>query len=653
MDRNSIIGLILIAAIVIGFSILNQPSQEQLAEQQRVRDSLHLLELQRVAALEAQQTAANVIQDDSFSDFFNINQETAETPPPPALYEDEYTEQPADYTAVTAPVEETVILENDLIRLTLSTRGGGIKSVQLKEHLRYNGEPLYLFETEGESRFNLDLFNRNSVRLSTENQFFTPIIIEEGKSVVMRLQSADDQFIDFVYTLPPNEYMVDFDIRVVGMRTGLHPESLSSFRLNWEQKVRQQEKGRVFENRFTRLHYKFDRQDVRRLSERRDESVELTDPVRWFAFKSQFFTSVIIGERPFSTTILTSNLLQDDNYIKKFKAEIWAPPTISADEDLVSASFNLYFGPVHFNTLRDISVGYYEQLNLQELVFLGHRWISWINRWFVIPVFNYFLSLGLNMGLIILILTLMVKILVSPLTYKSFISSAKMRVLRPQVQEIEKKYPGQDREMVMKRQQATMELYNRVGANPMKGCLPMLIQMPVLIALFFFFPSAIELRQQSFLWADDLSSFDDLISWDAYIPLISRFLGNHISLFCLMMTVTNALYMRHTMAATGGGQQAMPGMKYMPYFMSVFMFFILNSFPAGLNFYYFLSTLTTVLLMFIFKKVVDEKKILAQLEANKNKPKKKSGFMARLAEAQKLQEQQARERAKAAAKKRK
>ena len=225
-----------------------------------------------------------------------------------------------------------------------------------------------------------------------------------------------------------------------------------------------------------------------------------------------------------------------------------------------------------------------------------------------------------------------------------------MRVLRPQIKALEEKYPGQDREMMMKRQQATMELYNKVGVSPMSGCLPQLIQMPVLLALFFFFPSAIELRGESFLWAEDLSTFDSIISWEGNIPFISRFLGNHISLFCLLMTIVNVVYTRHTMAAADTGQQSMAGMKHMPIFMSVFMFFFLNSYPAGLNYYYFLSTLITILITFSFKKFVDEEKLLAELEANKKKPRKQSGFMARLAEAQKMQEKQARERAKATAK---
>jgi YidC/Oxa1 family membrane protein insertase len=524
--------------------------------------------------------------------------------------------------------------------------------VQLKEYLRYTGDSLYLYEGD-EARFNLDLFNRNSVRLSTEGEIFTPIVSADGRSVTMRLQSAAEQYIDFIYTLPADEYMMDFDIRLVGMRNGLHPESLTNFKMNWEQKIRQQEKGRTFENRYTRIHYKFDRQDVQKLSETKNDRKELSDPLKWFAFKDQYFSAVVIGKQPFSNTILTSKVLNESEYTKDYKAEVWVPGVVSAESDLITAGFNYYFGPVHYNTLKayDKEVSDSTQkLELQEIVYLGYKWLSWVNKFFAIPVFNYFLSLNWGMGLIILILTLMVKIVISPLTYKSYISSAKMRVLRPQIQEFEKKYPGKDKDMMMKRQQATMELYNKVGVSPMSGCLPMVIQMPVLLALFFFFPSAIELRQQGFLWADDLSTYDSLISWSGNIPIITKYLGNHISLFCLLMTGVNVIYTKYNMTSMDTGQQTMPGMKHMPIFMSIFMFFFLNSYPAGLNYYYFLSTLYTIVITLMMKQFINEDKILLQLEKNKKKPKKKSGFMARLADAQKLQEKQAREKAKENAK---
>lgn len=654
MDKNTIIGLLLITAIIVAFTIYNRPSKEQIAEQKRLRDSIALVEAQQaeIATELGSKQASTSLSDDSvlgqgssLSDFFR-----AGTP-----YNEAINDSTSEVTILAnEPVnEEIIVLENDKIRLLLNTKGGKIQSVQLKEYLHYKGDSLYLFENDQESRFNLELFNRNSLRISTENEYFTPIKSADGKTVIMRLQNSSEQYIDLVYTLPEDEYMLDFDIRISGMRNGLHPESLANFKLNWEQKVRQQEKGRAFENRYSRIHYKYDKQDDSKLSESKNDQKELPDPIKWFAFKDQYFSAIVIADKPFNNTILTSQLLNDSEYIKNYKAEVWAPVEISTESDLISAGFKYYFGPVHYNTLKSYDDGVSsnsDKLELEEIVSLGYKWLSWVNKWFVIPVFNYFLTLNWGMGLIILILTIMVKIIISPLTYKSYISSAKMRVLRPQIQEIEKKYPGQEQDMMMKRQQATMELYSKAGVSPMSGCLPMLIQMPVLLALFFFFPSAIELRQQSFLWADDLSTFDSLISWSGNIPIITRFLGNHISIFCLLMTITNVIYTKYNMASMDTGQQTMPGMKNMPLFMSVFMFFFLNSYPSGLNYYYFLSTLITIVITLIMKKVIDEEKILAQLEENKKKPRKKSGFMARLQEAQKLQEKQAREQAKQNAK---
>jgi YidC/Oxa1 family membrane protein insertase len=661
MDKNTITGLLLITAIIIVFTIYNRPSQEQIAEQQRLRDSIELIESQRLESstkLDLQHDSAiqnenSVINKGSnVSDFFSAGSPyvdlAADSISSASGLNDDSILSPSIVTAK----EEIVVLENEKIRLKLNTLGGKIQSVQLKEYLRYTGDSLHLFASDEEARFNLELFNRNSIRISTENELFTPILSADGKSVIMRLQHSPHQYIDLVYSLNEDDYMLDFDIRIIGMRNGLHPESLSNFRLNWEQKIRQQEKGRAFENRYSRIHYKYDRLDDQKLSESKNDQKELSEPIKWFAFKDQYFSAIVISDKPFSNTILSSELLNDSAYIKDYKAEVWAPVEISTESDLISAGFNYYFGPVHYNTLKsyDDGVNNSDKLELEEIVSLGYKWLSWVNKWFVIPVFNFFLSLDWSMGIIILILTLMVKIIISPLTYKSYMSSAKMRVLRPQIQEIEKKYPGQEQDIMMKRQQATMELYNKAGVSPMSGCLPMFIQMPVLLALFFFFPSAIELRQQSFLWADDLSTYDSLISWSGNIPIITRFLGNHISIFCLLMTITNVIYTKYNMSSMDTGQQTMPGMKSMPLIMSIFMFFFLNSYPSGLNYYYFLSTLITIVITTIMKKVIDEDKILAQLEENKKKPKKKSGFMARLAEAQKLQEKQAREQAKQNAK---
>lgn len=650
MDKNTIIGFLLIGAIIIAFTFLNRPSKEQLAEQQRLRDSIQQVENQKAAlnserlAADSLQQVAEIKQQSSATDFFSTGTTAAN---------DSEIIPTDSMMAITPTTEEFVTLENEKLKLVLSTLGGRIYSVHLKDEKKYNGDSLYLFDGN-EAKFNLELFNRNSVRLSTEHQIFTPILTADGKSVVMRLENSPQQYIDLIYTLPADEYMLDFDIRVIGMKNGLHPESLMNFRVNWEQKIRQQEQGRQFENRFARLNYRYLGQDVQKLSESKNDRKELTEPVKWFAFKDQFFSTIIIAEKPFSNTILTSGLLSTAEHIKDYKAETWVPVTTDPQKDELTASFNYYFGPNHFYTLKDYDKDTKEssqKLYLEELVDLGYKWLSWINKFFTIPLFNFFLKFNLSMGLIIFIMTLIIKLIILPLTYKSFKSSAKMRVLRPQIKEIEAKFPGQDKEMMLKRQQATMELYNKAGASPMSGCFPMLLQMPILLAFFFFFPSAIELRQQSFLWAHDLSTFDAIIKWNAEIPFISKFLGNHISLFCLLMTVVNVFYTKYNMAATDTGQSQMPGMKMMPILMSIMMFFFLNSYPAGLNYYYFLSTLFTIGFTFLFKQLLNEDKLLAQLEANKKKPRKQSGFMARLAEAQKMQEKQARERAKETAKK--
>lgn len=651
MDKNTIIGFLLIAAIIFTFTIINKPSQEQLEAQKRMRDSIEQVEMERLA-LEAERIAFDSIektsdtQQDIVSEFFATGNSNVVN---------DTTQSIADSIVAMSPkMEEFVTLENELLELTLSTLGGTIHSVHLKGEKRHNGDSLYLFEGD-EAHFNMELFNRNSVRLATDNQYFTPIKTANGNSIIMRLESSPEQYIDFIYTLTPDEGMMDFDVRITGMKNGLHPESLTNLRINWDQKIRQQEQGRQFENRFARLNYKYESQTKnQQLSNTRDDKKELTEPVKWIAFKDQFFSSIIVADNPFSNVVLSSKMIEDSEHIKAYRAETWVPVTIDPVKDELSASFKYYFGQNHFYTLKNYdknAESNSDKLYLEELVDLGYKWLSWINKYFSIPLFNFFLGLNWSMGLIIFIMTVIIKLIVLPLTYKSFKSSAKMRALRPQIQELEKKFPGQDKDMMLKRQQATMELYNKAGANPMSGCFPMLLQMPILLAFFFFFPSAIELRQQSFLWAHDLSTFDAIITWDFDIPLIGKFLGNHISIFCLLMTVVNVIYSKHNMAATDTGQAQMAGMKYMPYMMSIMMFFVLNSYPAGLNYYYFLSTLLTILFTFGFKQFLNEDKLLAQMEANKSKPKKKSGFMARMEEAQKMQEKAARDRAKEQAKK--
>ena len=633
--------------------VTQQPNEEQLRERKRLEDSIQQVETERTNLQVEQPKTDNLAEDETnvLSEFFGD-----ETTPKDTISDTEVEVDSVDtasafvVSADNNATEEFVTIENDDLRLKVSTKGGWLHSAELKDFKRYDKDTLFLFKGD-EARFNLELFNKRSVRLNTESETFTPILSENGNTLTMRLGYTNSQYIDFVYTLPKTGYLIDFDINVNGMESELHTESLQNFRIKWDQKLRQQEKGRKFESRYATIHYKYAGLDVKKMSENKDKTEEFSDPVHWFAYKDQFFTSTFIANKPFTNTILSTKNIDKEGYLKDYTAEIWAPVSVSESGQLF-AGFRYYLGPVHYTSMKALNkdVDKDSRLHLEQMVNLGWNWLSWINKYFVIPIFNLFLSMGWSMGLIIFLLTLLVKLIISPLTFKSYKSTAKMRVLKPQVQEIEAKYPGQDK--AVERQKATMELYNKAGASPMSGCLPMLLQSPILIALFWFFPSAIELRQQSFLWADDLSTYDALITWSVNIPFISKYLGNHLSLFTLLMTVTNIIYAKFNMDASGGGSQQMAGMKFMPYMMSFMMLFFFNSYPSGLSYYYFISTLITIILTLSFRKVVNEEKLLVQLEANKRKKKKKSGFMARLEEAQKQQELQAKQRSKENAKKR-
>ena len=345
--------------------------------------------------------------------------------------------------------------------------------------------------------------------------------------------------------------------------------------------------------------------------------------------------SVLIADRKLNGARLESTVLPEDNtYLKSYKAET------TVDYDPMSTegpAFRFFLGPNLYPLLKSYDKGLDsdDKLQLPKLIPLGYKFFRWINTGIIIPIFTFLGKYFTNYGVIILLMTLIIKAVLMPLTFKSYMSSARMRVLKPQMEEINAKYPGQDK--AMDRQRATMELYSNAGVNPMSGCLPMLLQMPILLAMFAFFPSSIELRQQPFLWADDLSSYDAIFTWDAYIPLITPYFGNHISLFCLLMTITNILYTKINMDSTGGGQQ-MPGMKLMMYLMPLMFLFIFNNYASGLSYYYFVSLLITIIQTYIFRKCINEEKVLAKLKENQKKPRKKSGFMARLEEAQRQQQ---------------
>ena len=403
----------------------------------------------------------------------------------------------------------------------------------------------------------------------------------------------------------------------------------------------------MFEERNSALYYKFAGGSVENLSESKDKTEERKAKIKWIGFKNQFFSTVMIADRPFNTADFKSTVLQGSDYLKNFQAQ-----AVSNDYDWNSANpvnFSLFIGPNLYPLLSslDKTVQTDEDLDLTRLIPLGWSLFRWINTGVVIPVFTFLGKFISNYGIIILLLTIFIKLILFPLTYKSYRSQAVMRVLAPDIKAINDKYPGT--ENAMTRQQKTMALYSQAGANPMSGCLPMLLQMPVLFAMFSFFPSCIELRGQSFLWAHDLSAPDAIISWSGNIPFITKYFGNHISLFCLLMTATNIIY---TWLNTQNQANTMPGMKWMMYLMPIFFMVFFNNYAAGLSYYYFLSLLITIIQTYSFRFVIKDETVRARMKENAKKPKKKSGFMARLEEMQRQQQAMLREQQKQQGKRR-
>lgn len=643
MDKNTGIGLVLIVAIVMGFTFLTRPSQEEIERDNRIKDSISNIQKKQVAediaAANTEQPAQK--EQSPVTDFFSSNT---------SVKADSITSNPTDtldsaQPQITSnqPKEQIISLENEIVKIDFSTKGGQMLSAQLKDYKKYNGDSLYLFKAD--ANLSLELINKKGTVLNTDKAIFTAIqsSSDANQTLVMRMNYTDTEYIDFIYSLAPNSYMVKFDIAVVGMQNLLSVDCLEKFKLNWSQKLHRQEKSEKNEQRYTRIHYKGTDGSFEELSESSNDNKEVPTGVKWVAFKNQFFATTLIADNEFTSPSLHSKVLQSADYLKDAEATLYFKPTLD-NKGTLKGGFTYFLGPLDYYMLKGYDDGVQDvsqQLDLDKLIPLGWALFRVINQYFIIPLFNLLASTGMGMGIVILLLTLIVKLIISPLTYKSFMSSAKMRVLKPQVDELNEKYPGQEK--AMERQKAVMALYGQAGVNPMSGCIPMLLQMPILLALFSFFPSLIELRQQSFLWANDLSTYDAIFEWNTNIPYISSWLGNHISLFCILMTATNVIYTKFNMDATNTGQQQMPGMKWMMMLMPLVFFFVLNSYPSGLTYYYFLSTLMTILITMAFRYLIDEEKVLAKLEENKKKPKKK-GFMSRLQEqaeqAQRAQQQQ-------------
>ena len=619
MDKNTIIGALLIGAVLIGFTLFQQSGPQPQATP--------TTDTTQVVAQSQPTSPATVSGAD---DGCTID-------------------HPEDSASVVGPVlpaylqerpEQTVVLKNKKLTLKLSNKGGSPVEATLADYTDQQKKPVQLFR-QGDATLNLPLRTLENKIVNTSTAYFD-VISQSDSAAVLRMQIDSVAYLDFAYILRPDDYRVGLTITGHELRR-LLPVNMTTQDVEWRQRMPQQEQSWKFEGQYSGIYYHYPQGDVDRLETTSEANEDIQETLRWVAFKDKYFSSVLIasatGFKDNKLTLKTEG--EGSGYVRSGDFKGTFPISVKETETVVP--FMFFFGPNDYDLLKgyDEGVDKANALHLDHLVYLGMSVFRWINQYLIIPVVTFLSGFLSNWGIIILLMTLFIKMLLWPFTYKSYMSQAKMRVLRPQIEAINAKYPGKEQDQMMKRQTETMNLYRSAGASPMSGCLPMLLQMPFLIALYMYFPTSILLRGQGFLWADDLSTYDAVISWNTNIPLISSFLGNHLSLFCVLMTVTNILYTRYTMNQSPSGE-GMAGMKTMPYIMAIMFFFMFNQNASGLSYYYFVSTLITILQYFAFRWTLNEDKLLRQLEENKKKPRKKSKWMQRLEEAQRLQQEQQR-----------
>ncbi len=641
MTRDNIIGLVMIAAILIGYSIWMAPSEEERLEARRIQDSI--AEVQQRARAEAE--AMREARENEIDIFDDIQTEAISKEALDSLERARIRTNMGFFSNAAIGQQQIISIENEVLKLDFSAKGGHILSADLKQFKSFDQQPLILFNGENE-RFTFNFFSADNRSISTENLFFEPYlhnqsynsqdrIVYSGTEPIrfsMRaytdLHTADAQsYIEFTYTIDNQDYMIDFDVNFVGMRQVI-ASNTTMLSLDWHSKLIRQEKNRQNEQNNTTIYYKYIHDEVSRIRPTRDGSERLSTRIKWISFKQHFFSRTLITENGFVNADIQSMTVSEDedSYLKSMvvSTNLDYDPRINN-----SYAMRWYIGPNSYSLLSTYDLDLERQIPLGWGFFL----MSWINRFAVIPIFNYLDGFDMNYGIIILILTILLKIVLLPIAYKTYLSQAKMRVLKPEIDELSKKFPK--KEDAMKKQQATMALYKKAGVNPMAGCVPMLLQLPILLALFRFFPASIELRQQGFLWADDLSSYDSILD----LPFTIPFYGDHVSLFTLLMAGSMVLY-THMNSQMMSSSNQMPGMKTMMYMMPIMLLGIFNSFASGLSYYYFLANVITFGQMFIFKKMIDEDALHAKIEQNKKKPVKKSKWQQRMEELAKKQEAQ-------------
>jgi YidC/Oxa1 family membrane protein insertase len=643
MDKNTIIGLILIFVIFIGFSIFNNSQRNNAfaktlaeAEASYAKGELETARTEYINALDFKPNRSEVIEkinelniklgiasdspknenkipDSSITKTTNHSQPVADS-----------SEDSVDFGVFSNSTKggnRFITLENNKLKLIISLKGGKVYTATLKDFKSSDEKPLVLFNGDS-TLFGFNFFTSDNKAVQTNNLYFTSFSNQESfiasdkpQSVILRLITSDDKYIEYKYTLAPDSYMVDFDVSFIKME-GIINLNQNSLTLEWEMYIPQQEKGRTNEERYTTIKFKNYQGDVDDLG--LNQSKELTSrdistKLSWVAFQDQFFSSVLLTKDYFINGSFSSKkTLSSTKHLRYYTSAVSIPYKSYSSSPI---AMKLYFGPNHFTTLKN------EGYTLEKLISLGKNIIGGINRYAIIPIFNWLGRSIKNYGLIILILTIIIKLVLFPLTFKSYQSTAKMAVLKPMVDELGKKFPN--KEDAMKKQQATMDLYKRAGVNPMGGCLPMLLQLPILFAMYKFFPVSIELRQEHFLWATDLSTYDSILQLPFMIPMY----GDHVSLFTLLMTASTFLTMKMTGSSPGSDQT---GMKFMMYMSPVMIMLFLNSVSSGLTYYYFLANILTYAQNIISKRFINTEAVLLTLEENIKKPIKKSKWQEKL-----------------------
>ena len=602
MDRNNILGFIFIFAILAGSFYFLKPSDAEIKKEQQHQDSIKRAKDGLAPISDSLKTATTVT---------------------PAVADSVLLSQP--FGAASVGSEQIVTLENELIKVNLTNKGGRVKSVELKGETNFDGSKLILFEGN-DNRFGLE-FNIPGKAVKTNDLFFqaqgasVSVAGQDSKSVTMRLSYAADKYIDYIYTLKGNDYNVQFDIKTVGIGSLVDVNS-NKVLLNWETTLLQKERNVKSEREKSAIFYREDDGSVDHLSESSDDEEKIEKKLSWIAFKQHFFSSILTSKEGFVNADLKSTLITQDSVVKHYRATTELALNKQNDSQ---HGFSFFFGPNKYKTLKAEGNGF------EKIINMGWGPMGWINKFITVPIFDFLDGFNMNYGIVILILTLFLKLLMFPLTYKSYQSMGKMRVLKPQLDEIKAKV-GDDNPMLL--QQEQMKLYKQAGVNPLGGCLPLLLQMPFTLAFFFFFPNLFELRGESFLWIKDLSTYDAPITF-APLPLLGV---DHISFMCILMTLTTLLTTWYNNSTSGAVNNQM---KYIGYIMPLVFFFVLNSFPAGLNYYYFLSAVLTFLTQVIIRQFVNDDKILAGIEANKKKPKaekKQSSFQKKMEEMMRAQQ---------------